>query len=65
MQNYRKLLLMLNNEPGTLAYEYSLNEDESMLAIYDRYVDNIALLSHGESMQSFIYLFKDEVQVTK
>lgn len=56
---------MLNNEPGTLAYEYSLNEDESMLAIYDRYVDNIALLAHGESMQSFIYLFKDAVQVTK
>ena len=33
------------NEPGALAYEYCLNEDESRLTIYERYIDNNAVLA--------------------
>jgi hypothetical protein len=41
------------NEPGALAYEYCLNEDESKITIYERYKDNQAVLAHGDNMQMF------------
>jgi len=53
------------NELGALAYEYCLNEDESRLTIYERYIDNNAVLAHGENMQPYIYFFEDAVHVTK
>jgi len=53
------------NEPGALAYEYCLNEDESKLTIYERYLDNQAVLAHGKNMQPYFYFFEDAVQVTK
>jgi len=53
------------NEPGALAYEYCLNEDESKLTIYERYLDNQAVLAHGNNMQPYFYFFEDAVQVTK
>ena len=53
------------NAPGALAYEYCLNEDESRLTIYERYIDNNAVLAHGENMQPYFYFFEDAVQVTK
>ena len=53
------------NEPGALAYEYCLNEDESKLTIYERYQDNQAVLAHGNNMQPYFYFFEDAVQVTK
>ena len=51
------------NEVGALAYEYCLNEDESMLTIYERYANNEAVLAHGENMQPYLYFFEDAVQV--
>ena len=53
------------NEPGALSYVYCLNEDESMLTIYERYRNNSAVLAHGENMQPYIYIFENAVQVTK
>ena len=53
------------NEVGALAYEYCLNEDESMLTIYERYANNEAVLAHGENMQPYLYFFEDAVQVKK
>jgi len=53
------------NEAGALAYEYCLNEDESMLTIYERYRNNQAVLDHGENMQPYVYFFDEAVQVKK
>ena len=46
------------NEVGALAYEYFLNEDESMLTIYERYANNEAVLAHGDIMQPYFYFLK-------
>ena len=53
------------NEVGALAYEYCLNEDESMLTIYERYANNQSVLAHGENMQPYIYFFDEAVKVKK
>ena len=53
------------NEVGALAYEYCLNEDESMLTIYERYANNQSVLAHGENMQPYIYFFDEAVRVKK
>ena len=53
------------HEPGALAYEYCLNEDETKLTIYERYKDNQAVLAHGKNMEPYFYFFEEAMQVTK
>ena len=53
------------NEVGALAYEYFLNEDESILTIYERYTNNQAVLADGENMQPHIYFFDEALRVKK
>jgi len=53
------------NEVGALMYEYFLNENETMLTIYERYANNGAVLAHGDNMQPYIYFFEEAVQVKK
>ena len=50
---------------GALTYEYYLNEDESMLTIYERYANNEAVLAHGDNMQPYFYFFEEATQVKK
>jgi quinol monooxygenase YgiN len=37
-----------SKEPGTLAYQYSVNADRSVVHIYERYRDSDAFVSHVE-----------------
>lgn len=37
-----------HEEPGTLAYQYSVNADETMVHIFERYRDSAAFVSHVE-----------------
>ena len=53
------------NEVGALAYEYYLNEDESLLTIHERYANNEAVLARGDNMQPYVYFFEEAVQVKK
>ena len=53
------------NEPGALAYEYFLSQDEKRLSIYERYADSDAVLAHGANMEPYYFFFEEAVKVTK
>lgn len=40
------------NEPGTLSYEWSVNEDKTMCHLYERYSDSAAAMVHMGSFGS-------------
>lgn len=47
----KKLMLELvesaeKNEPGTLAYEWTLNEDNTICHVHERYLDSDSALTH-------------------
>lgn len=51
------------NEPGALAYEWSLDESGKLCSIYERYADSAAVMVHmttfGEKYaQRFVSIFK-------
>ncbi len=51
------------NEPGTLAYEWSLDESGKICTIYERYIDSAAVMVHMTSFganyaERFITLLK-------
>ncbi len=43
-----EIVPLAHNEPGTLAYQWSLNHDQSIAHIYERYADSDAFVSHVE-----------------
>lgn len=43
-----EIVPLAENEPGTLAYQWSLNHDQSIVHIYERYADSDAFVSHVE-----------------
>lgn len=53
------------NEPGTLAYEWFLNEDGSACHIYERYSDSAAVMTHlGAFDANFGARFLESVEPT-
>jgi quinol monooxygenase YgiN len=55
------IVVATEKESGTLAYQYSVNEDKTVVHIYERYVDSDAFVSHvaqtfGAFAQRFLAL---------
>jgi quinol monooxygenase YgiN len=55
------IVLATEKEPGTLAYQYSVNDDKTVVHIYERYVNSQAFVSHvtqtfGAFAQRFLSL---------
>lgn len=53
-EELKKLMLELvesteKNEPSTLAYEWTINEENTVCHIYERYLDSDSALSHLET----------------
>jgi quinol monooxygenase YgiN len=48
--NFRALMEEMvdstRSEPGTVIYEFSINDDESVVHIYERYSDSAATMTH-------------------
>ena len=45
-QIVEQLVAAAKSEPGTLAYEFSINADQSAINIFESYQDSSAVLSH-------------------
>lgn len=43
-----EIVPLARQEPGTLAYQWSLNHDQSIAHIYERYSDSDAFVAHVE-----------------
>ena len=43
-----EIVPLAEQEPGTLAYQWALNHDETIAHIYERYADSDAFVSHVE-----------------
>ncbi len=58
-----QLVAATKNEPGTLAYEFSIDANQSIVHIYERYQDSNAIVSHvaqtfGPFAERFLALAK-------
>lgn len=52
------------NEPGTLAYQWSISEDNSTLHIYERYTDSDAALAHLGAIGPLLPKISELVTIT-
>ena len=50
------------NEPGALAYEYFLSQDEKRLSIFERYADSDAVRAHGANMEPYYFFLKKRLR---
>lgn len=50
----KDLIKLTQTEPGALAYEWSISEDQKNLHIYERYVDCDAALEHLANVGEFL-----------
>ena len=61
LENFRAvandLIAKTKSEPGTLAYEWNLSQDETVCDIYERYQNADALLAHVRSFGAFAERF--------
>jgi len=61
LENFRAvakdLISSSQSEPGTLSYEWSLNDDETVCHIYERYRDPAAMLTHVQGFGRFAERF--------
>jgi quinol monooxygenase YgiN len=53
----RDLIAVTQSEPGTLAYEWNLNDDQTACHIFESYRDSAALVAHVQSFGHFAERF--------
>ena len=54
------------NEPGTLNYEWTISEDSKRCALYERYLDSAAAMTHlGAFMKNYAGRFMECLEVKK
>jgi autoinducer 2-degrading protein len=59
-----EIVPLAQEEPGTLAYEWSLNHDQTIAHIYERYIDSAAFVSHvNDTFGPFAERFMSMVEV--
>ena len=59
-----EIVPLAEKEPGTLAYQWSLNHDQTVAHIYERYADSDAFVSHVEqTFSAFAERFLSMVRV--
>ena len=61
----RDLVASTQTEPGTLAYEWNLNADETVCHIYERYQNADAVLTHVQSFGTFAARFMEASNPTR
>jgi len=69
LENFRTvakdLIAATQPEPGTLVYEWNLNDDKTACDIYERYKDSAALLMHIGSFAPFAERFMQSCRPTR
>ena len=60
-----EMLVLVNQEEGTLNYEWTLGEDDRTLHVYERYQDVAATFTHLETWGKFAERFTSFVDITK
>ena len=61
----RDLIAVTELEPGTLGYEWNLNDDGNVCHIYERYQNSEAALLHLRSFSSFAVRFEQTCHQTR
>jgi quinol monooxygenase YgiN len=59
------LIAATEKEPGTLGYQWNLNEDETVCHIYERYQDSAAMLVHVQSFGKYAARFMQACRPTR
>ena len=59
------LIAKTESEPGTLAYQWNLSEDETVCHIYERYQNADAVLTHVQSFGTFAARFMEASNPTR
>ncbi|HEV3272212.1 MAG TPA: antibiotic biosynthesis monooxygenase [Candidatus Methylacidiphilales bacterium] len=61
----RDLIASTQSEPGTLAYEWNLSEDQTVCHIYERYKNSDAVLTHVRGFGAFAERFMQACRPTR
>jgi len=61
----RDLISKTESEPGTLGYEWNLNDDKTVCHIYERYKNSDALVAHVQSFGAFAERFLQACRPTR
>jgi quinol monooxygenase YgiN len=61
----RDLIASTKSEPGTLAYEWNLSENETVCHIYERYQNSDAALAHVKGFGAFAERFLQACRPTR
>jgi len=61
----RDLITATEPEPGTLGYEYALNDDGTVCHIYERYQNSDAVVTHAQSFGNFADRFLQACRPTR
>jgi len=61
----RDLIASTEPEPGTLDYEWNLNEDHTICHIFERYRDSEAMIEHVEGFGRFAERFMKACRPTR
>jgi quinol monooxygenase YgiN len=61
----RDLIASTEHEPGTLGYEWNLNDDGTVCHIYERYKNSEALVTHVHGFGAFAERFMQACRPTR